>query len=161
LEELIAQAQQEDFTPEKILVATGTGGTLAGLIIGAHMLDLDVDIIGVSVLSDAQTTKNRVLNLISRIIDEYPEVGDFKANVNVDDSFIGEGYGILSDGVKTTLDMFAKMDGIILDPVYTGKAGLALLRMALNGNISSDCSTVFWHTGGQPALFAYPDLGDV
>ncbi len=161
MEELLAQVKAEQFVPGKILVPTGTGGTLAGIIVGAHMLDLDIDIIGVSVLSDAETTKDRVGNLISRIIDEYPEVGAFKPKINVDDSFIGEGYGILSDGVKTTLDMFAKMDGIILDPVYTGKAGLALIRMALNGDIAHDTPTVFWHTGGQPALYAYPELGDV
>jgi 1-aminocyclopropane-1-carboxylate deaminase/D-cysteine desulfhydrase-like pyridoxal-dependent ACC family enzyme len=117
IEELLAQTQKEGFIPEKILVPTGTGGTLAGIIIGAHMLNLESDIIGVSVLSDAETTTSRVQNLISRIIDEYSEVGTFKPNINIDDSFIGEGYGIFSDGVRTTLDMFAKMDGIILDPV--------------------------------------------
>jgi len=161
MEELLSQAKKEDFIPEKIIVPTGTGGTLAGIIIGAHMLNLDIDIIGLSVLSDTETTTSRVQNLISRIIDEYPEVGTFKPKISLDDSYIGEGYGILSDGVRTTLDMFAKMDGIILDPVYTGKAGLALIRMALNGDISSDTPTVFWHTGGQPALYAYPELGDV
>lgn len=159
MEELQVQAQKEGFLPDRILVATGTGGTLAGLIIGAHMLDLNVEIVGVSVLSDAETTRDRVCSLISRVIDEYPEVGSFKPNVLVDDTYIGEGYGVLSDGVRTSLGMFAKMDGIILDPVYTGKAGLALVRMALNGDIPSDSPTVFWHTGGQPALYAYPELG--
>lgn len=159
MEELHQQAQEEGFSPQNILVATGTGGTLAGLILGAHMLDLDVNIIGISVLSDAETTKARVQSLISRIIDEYPEVDAFKPTINIDDGFIGEGYGVLSNSVRTSLDMFAKMDGIILDPVYTAKAGVALMRMALNGDITSDVSTVFWHTGGQPALYAYPDLG--
>jgi D-cysteine desulfhydrase family pyridoxal phosphate-dependent enzyme len=160
MEELLSQTKKEEFMPKKIIIPTGTGGTLAGIILGAHILDLDIDIIGISVLSDTETTTSRVQNLISRIIDEYPEVSSFKPKIKVDDSFIGEGYGILSDGVKTTLDMFAKMDGIILDPVYTGKAGLGLMRMALNGDIPHDCPTVFWHTGGQPALYAYPELGD-
>jgi D-cysteine desulfhydrase family pyridoxal phosphate-dependent enzyme len=159
MEELLLQTQQEGFAPQNILVSAGTGGTLAGLIIGAHMLSLDVNIIGISVLSDAETTKERVRSLISRIIDEYPEVDAFTPTINVDDSFMGEGYGILSDGVRTSLDMFAKMDGIILDPVYTAKTGVALMRMALNGDIAHDSHTVFWHTGGQPALYAYPDLG--
>jgi D-cysteine desulfhydrase family pyridoxal phosphate-dependent enzyme len=161
MEELLIQVQKEEFMPKNIIVPTGTGGTLAGIILGAHMLNLDIDITGISVLSDAEATTGRVQNLISRIIDEYPEVKAFKPKIKVDDSFIGEGYGILSDGVRTTLDMFAKMDGIILDPVYTGKAGLALMRMALNGDIPYDAPTVFWHTGGQPALYAYPELGDV
>jgi 1-aminocyclopropane-1-carboxylate deaminase/D-cysteine desulfhydrase-like pyridoxal-dependent ACC family enzyme len=53
------------------------------------------------------------------------------------------------------------MDGIFLDPVYTGKAGLALMRMAINGDIKSKEHTVFWHTGGSPALFAYPELAKI
>jgi D-cysteine desulfhydrase family pyridoxal phosphate-dependent enzyme len=161
MEELHLQAQKEEFSPQNILVATGTGGTLAGLILGAHMLDLDINIIGISVLSDAETTRARVSSLINRIIEDYPEVDTFKPTINVDDGFIGEGYGILSSTVKTSLDMFAKMDGIILDPVYTAKAGVALMRMALNGDIAADAPTIFWHTGGQPALYAYPDLGSM
>jgi L-cysteate sulfo-lyase len=159
MEELHLQTQKERFSPQNILVATGTGGTLAGLILGAHMLELDVNIIGISVLSDAETTEKRVESLINRIIDDYPEVKAFEPKINIDDSFMGEGYGILSSTVKTSLDMFAKMDGIILDPVYTAKAGVALMRMALNRDITADSHTVFWHTGGQPALYAYPDLG--
>jgi L-cysteate sulfo-lyase len=161
MEELHLQAQKERFSPQNILVATGTGGTLAGLILGAHMLELDVNIIGISVLSDAETTKKRVESLINRIIDDYQEVKAFEPKINIDDSFMGEGYGILSSTVKTSLDMFAKMDGIILDPVYTAKAGVALMGMALNGDITADSHTVFWHTGGQPALYAYPDLGSM
>lgn len=161
MEELQHQAKEKGFTPEKIIVTAGTGGTLAGLIVGAHMLNLDVDIIGVSVLSSAEETMDRVTNLISRIIDEYPEVGDFKPKINIDDTFLEPGYGILTNGVRTAIDTFAKMEGIFLDPVYTGKAGLALMRMAINGDFKSDTRTVFWHTGGQPALFAYSALGKI
>jgi D-cysteine desulfhydrase family pyridoxal phosphate-dependent enzyme len=161
MEELHSQTEAIGFTPDKIFVSVGTGGTLAGLIIGAHMLDMDVDIIGVSVLSEAEEAKERVKNQISRIIDLYPEVEDFKPTVNIDDTFLEPGYGIMTDGVRTAIDTFAKMDGIFLDPVYTGKVGLALMRMAINGDIKSNQHTVFWHTGGQPALFAYEELGKI
>lgn len=161
MEELHHQTQELGFEADRILVATGTGGTLAGLIVGAHMLDLDTKIVGISVLDDAETTKDRVQNIISRIIEEYPEVDDFKPDIIIDDNFMGDGYGILTDSVRTALETFAKMDGIILDPVYTGKAGLALMRMALMGDIPSDSPTIFYHTGGQPALYAYSELGIV
>ncbi len=59
----------------------------------------------------------------------------------------------------SAIEMFSKMEGIFLDPVYTGKAGLALIRMALAGDIAPDSPTLFYHTGGEPALFTYPDLG--
>ena len=161
MEELYLQTQKEGFTPEKIIVATGTAGTLAGLIVGAQMLDIDVDITGVSVLHDAEEATLQVKNQISRIIDKYPEVDDFKPKIKIDDTFLEPGYGIMTDGVRTAIDTFAKMDGIFLDPVYTGKAGLALMRMAINGDIKSNQHTVFWHTGGSPALFAYPELGKI
>lgn len=161
MEELYSQTQNEGFTPEKIILATGTGGTLAGLIVGAQMLDLDVDIIGVSVLHDAEEATLQVKNQISRIIDIYPEVDDFTPKINIDDTFLEPGYGIMTAGVRTAIDTFAKMDGIFLDPVYTGKAGLALMRMAINGDIKSGAHTIFYHTGGSPALFAYKELGKI
>ena len=161
MEELVKQTENEGFTPDNIIVAAGTGGTLAGLIIGAEMLDLSVDIIGISVLYAADELKNRVQNQIERVIDTYPEVEDFKPTIHIDDTFREPGYGIMTEGVRTAIDTFAKMDGIFLDPVYTGKAGLALMRMALNGDIKAKEHTVFWHTGGSPALFAYPELSKV
>lgn len=85
----------------------------------------------------------------------FPEIGDFEPDIKIDDSFLGKGYGIVDDSVRTSVDMFARMDAIVLDPVYTGKAGVALMRMALNGGIPHNSSTLFYHTGGQPALFAY------
>ena len=159
MQELKNQFDEHNVFPDKILVAIGTGGTLAGMIIGAHMLDLDVDITGITVLNSADESTERVRDLIERTIDKYPEIGSFKPKISIDDSFIGKGYGELEDGVVSAIEMFAKMDGIILDPVYTGKAGLALLRMALAGDITPETSTLFYHTGGQPALFSYSELG--
>ncbi|MHA2360207.1 MAG: 1-aminocyclopropane-1-carboxylate deaminase/D-cysteine desulfhydrase, partial [Candidatus Thorarchaeota archaeon] len=159
MKELKTQFDEHDTFPDKIIVATGTGGTLAGMIIGAHMLDLDVEIIGITVSRSAEESTERVQDLIERTVDKYPEIGSFKPKIIIDDSFIGKGYGVLEDGVVTAIEMFAKMDGIILDPVYTGKAGLALIRMALAGDIPSDTPTLFYHTGGQPALFSYSELG--
>ncbi|MHA2159684.1 MAG: 1-aminocyclopropane-1-carboxylate deaminase/D-cysteine desulfhydrase [Candidatus Thorarchaeota archaeon] len=159
MEELKTQFKEHNTFPEKIIVAMGTGGTLAGMIIGAQMLELDVDIIGITVSRSAEESAERVQDLIERTIETYPEIESFKPKINIDESFIGKGYGVLEDGVVTSLEMFAKMEGIILDPVYTGKAGLALIRMALAGDISADTPTLFFHTGGQPALFSYSELG--
>jgi D-cysteine desulfhydrase family pyridoxal phosphate-dependent enzyme len=161
MEELQKQTNELGFTPDKIFVSVGTGGTLAGLIIGAHMLEMDVDIIGVSVLSRIDEVRDRVKNQIERVIDLYPEVDSFEPKIHIDDTFLEPGYGIITDGVRTAIDTFAKMDGIFLDPVYTGKAGLALMRMAMNSDIKSDENTIFWHTGGQPALFSYAELGKI
>jgi D-cysteine desulfhydrase len=154
--ELRDQCEELGVHPKKILHPVGTGGTLAGMIIGAKLADLDADIIGISVLRDAKTVKERVREMIIRMFDEYPALIDkFEPDIKVDDRFRGKGYGEMEDGVRSAIQMFGKSQGIILDPVYTAKAGLALLRMSMSGEISSDTSTILWHTGGSPALFKY------
>ena len=159
MEELNTQFQAKSYFPDRIIVAVGTGGTLAGLILGEHILDLDIDVVGISVSKSADVVKNEVRDLITRTVETYPEIDSFEPKIIVDDSFIGKGYGVLEDGVVSAIEMFAKMDAVFLDPVYTGKAGLALIRMALAGDIPSDSSTLFYHTGGEPALFIYSELG--
>jgi 1-aminocyclopropane-1-carboxylate deaminase/D-cysteine desulfhydrase-like pyridoxal-dependent ACC family enzyme len=126
------------------------------MIIGAKLAEFDADVIGISVLRDAKTTKENVGEMIDRMFDTYPALIDkFKPDIKVDERFRGKGYGEMEDSVRSAIQMFAKSQGIILDPVYTAKAGLALLRMVMTGEIASDSPTIFWHTGGSPALFKY------
>jgi D-cysteine desulfhydrase len=154
--ELKGQCEELGVYPKKILHSVGTGGTLAGMIIGAKLADFDADVIGISVLNDAKTIKKRVGEMILRMFDEYPALIDkFEPDIKVDDRFKGKGYGEMEDGVRSAIQMFGKSQGIILDPVYTAKAGLALLRMSMSGEITSDTPTILWHTGGSPALFKY------
>jgi D-cysteine desulfhydrase len=87
---------------------------------------------------------------------EYPSlVPKFSPEISITDRYIGEGYAKMGDTERKAIGMFAKLEGILLDPVYTGKAGVGLIDMALSGEIPADSPTLFWHTGGQPALFAY------
>jgi D-cysteine desulfhydrase family pyridoxal phosphate-dependent enzyme len=154
--ELKEQCEEIGIRPKKILHPVGTGGTLAGMIIGAKLAEFDADVIGISVLRDAKTTKENVGEMIDRMFDTYPALIDkFKPDIKVDERFRGKGYGEMEDSVRSAIQMFAKSQGIILDPVYTAKAGLALLRMVMTGEIASDSPTIFWHTGGSPALFKY------
>ncbi|MFX0045746.1 MAG: 1-aminocyclopropane-1-carboxylate deaminase/D-cysteine desulfhydrase [Candidatus Hermodarchaeota archaeon] len=153
--ELRTQCEETGFFPERIITAAGTGGTLAGMYIGAKMAELEADIVGVSVACDAKETEERVREMVSRTLEDYPALTDpFYPPVMIDERFVGEGYGILDDGVRSAVQMFAKTEGVLLDHVYTGKAGLALIRMALAGEIEANSPTLFWHTGGQPALFS-------
>ncbi|MFW9944631.1 MAG: 1-aminocyclopropane-1-carboxylate deaminase/D-cysteine desulfhydrase [Candidatus Sifarchaeia archaeon] len=153
--ELRTQCEETGFFPERIIAAAGTGGTLAGMYIGAKMVELETDIVGVSVLRDAKETEERIREMVSRTIEDYPALTEpFEPLVQIDERFVGKGYGIIDDGVRSAIQMFAKVEGVLLDHVYTAKAGLALIRMALVGEIEADSPTLFWHTGGQPALFA-------
>ncbi|MFX1416510.1 MAG: 1-aminocyclopropane-1-carboxylate deaminase/D-cysteine desulfhydrase [Promethearchaeota archaeon] len=153
--ELRTQCEETGFFPERIITAAGTGGTLAGMYIGAKMAELETDIVGVSVLRDAKETEERIREMVSRTIENYPALTEpFEPLIQIDERFVGKGYGIIDDGVRSAIQMFAKVEGVLLDHVYTAKAGLALIRMALVGEIEADSPTLFWHTGGQPALFA-------
>lgn len=154
--ELKEQMEQTRFHLDRIIVAAGTGGTLAGMLLGSQKVELDLDIIGVSVISEAEALVERTRDLVERTIDAYPgHFSRFSPKITIDDQFLGEGYGMVSDGVRSAIEMFAKMDAIILDPVYTAKAGLALMRMALSGDIEPGTKTLFWHTGGAPELFTH------
>jgi D-cysteine desulfhydrase family pyridoxal phosphate-dependent enzyme len=158
MEELKQQLEEASFKPEHIIVATSTGGTLAGLIAGAHLIGLDVDILGIDVYDSAESAVSRVAQLVQRMTKEYPSlVPRFTPKISVTDRFIGDGYAVMSETECKAINMFAKLEGILLDPVYTGKAGVGLTEMALSGEIPGDSPTLFWHTGGQPALFAYSE----
>lgn len=122
------------------------------------MVGLNADILGVDVYDSADSAVSRVRQLIQRMIKEYPSlIPKFSPEILVTDRFIGEGYARMNDTELKAIEMFAKLEGILLDPVYTGKAGVGLIEMALSGETPSDSPTLFWHTGGQPALFAYSE----
>ncbi len=155
--ELKRQLEELQFTPEKIIMTSSTGGTLAGMAVGARLAGIDTEIVSFSVFDNAESTNSRVESMITRMSQEYPELGINmrENNFTVDDRFLGAGYGIVDDGVRTAIDMFAKMEGILLDPVYTARSALGLMRMALQNEIEPDTPILYWHTGGQPALFAH------
>jgi D-cysteine desulfhydrase len=76
-------------------------------------------------------------------------------DVEVVDAFLGQGYGIVSDLERNAIQTFARNEGILLDPVYTGRAAGGMLELIQQGQIRKDECVLFWHTGGTPALFAY------
>lgn len=156
MEELKVQLEKADLTPQHIIVATSTGGTLAGLIAGAHSAGIDANILGIDVYDSAESAVSRVQQLVERMIREFPSlVPRFTPEISITDRFTGNGYGLMDGADRKAIEMFAKLEGILLDPVYTGKAGAGLIEMALSGEIAADSPTLFWHTGGTPALFAY------
>jgi 1-aminocyclopropane-1-carboxylate deaminase/D-cysteine desulfhydrase-like pyridoxal-dependent ACC family enzyme len=79
------------------------------------------------------------------------------ADVQVNDGYLGRGYAVLTDAEREAVRLVARNEGVLLDPVYTGKAMAGLVGMIRKGEISPDERVVFWHTGGLPALFAYAE----
>jgi len=137
---------------DAIYFSSSSGGTHAGLSAGAQLfLRPDTKLIGVS----PDDPKDSIQSTVSRIIDGMGErLGvAFENAVSIVDEFIGGGYGIESEAGREALSLVARTEGILLDPVYTAKAMAALIAAVRAGTYTSKQTVLFWHTGGQMALF--------
>lgn len=141
-----------------IVLPSGSGGTHAGLALGAALLGQSWQVIGISVGRDAQSQQTRVAEIIDeccRILD-LPTPPAFR--VEVFDGARGPGYGQPSTEMRDAVLDAARYEGLLLDPVYTGKAFAGLKMLVASGRIPRGARVLFWHTGGVPALFGYPKI---
>jgi L-cysteate sulfo-lyase len=156
MEELVNQFNQIEEKLDYVVCACGTGGTQAGLILGAKLLDVKAKILGASVFAsktDASRTIAQLVNGSAGLLDvDFSIVPE---EVIVFDDYIKEGYGVLNKEVTEAIELVAETEGIFLDPVYTGKAMVALIDLIKKGYFKKDDNVVFFHTGGLPALFLY------
>ena len=156
--EIAEQCKAENIDPDYIFIATGSGGTQAGLMMGTYMGGLRAKIIGISVSGPQADITARVETLIAEL-GEYLEIDTTKIHpVAVYDEFVGDGYGRPTELSQKALEYCATLEGIIIDPVYTAKGLSGLLGMLEDGRVSQDSTAMFLHTGGAPALFAETDL---
>ena len=153
-EEMSLQLQANSIDPAAIFLASGTGGSQAGLTVGLNMVDRgNIPVLGVSVsIEEKQQTRN-----VGKLVGELAAVldVDVDSRAQVDGRFIGEGYGIPSLEMLEALDLCARLEGLLLDPVYTGKAFAGLISRVRGGEFSRKDTVIFIHTGGTPALWAY------
>ena len=154
--ELMNQSTQMRTKIDRILVACGTGGTQAGLVLGCKLYDAKFAVTGISVGPDGRALSNRV----ARLVYEASAITETEFHVTPDDikildEYVGEGYGIVDDKVLEAIRLVAKTEGILIDPVYTGKAMAALIDLIRKNAYAEDETLVFLHTGGLPALFPH------
>lgn len=154
--ELTAQITGLELPVNKIVHATGSAGTQGGLAAGLAALQSDIDLIGISVSADEKTQAAKVHALASETA-RYIGVEDgvAESRILVDDQYIGDGYGMPTPGMLEAVQLCAQYEGILLDPVYAGKAMAGLINMIRCGELGADDTVVFIHTGGSAALFAY------
>jgi D-cysteine desulfhydrase family pyridoxal phosphate-dependent enzyme len=152
--ELLDQMRAGGAEPDYVVHSTGSGGTQAGLVVGARALAPGCRIIGISVSDPKGPFSDDVLE-IARATDEALGLGlDIRPeDVVVFDEYIGEGYGIVDRGVAETIRLIFQTEGIVLDPVYTAKAMVGLIDLVKTGFFKTTDRIVFVHTGGTPALF--------
>lgn len=156
-----AMEMQEDFNrhrilPSHVVMATGSGGTQAGLSLGAHQLGWHTQILGMAVCDDADYFTHKVRQDIEECAQRYGlAIDSADVSVNVNDRYIGPGYAKADDEIFSMIGQLAKTEGIVLDPVYTGKAFYGLVSEIKAGRLSDAQDIVFVHTGGVFGNFPF------
>jgi len=136
--------------------ATGSAGTQAGLLAGIHALGLGWPVTGIGVRAPSELQESRVHALTLRALELLGLAPDLaREKVVVDDRFIGPGYGLPTEGMIEAVQMLARTEGILIDPVYTGKGMAGMISMVRSGRFMHDEDVIFIHTGGAAALFGY------
>ncbi|MFU8826701.1 MAG: D-cysteine desulfhydrase family protein [Brevefilum sp.] len=146
---------EQDVHPDWIVFPSSSGGTQAGLLVGAHLTDYRGRILGISVDEPGKSLQAHVAELATQTACSIGEDLAFDANdVLVNDRYLGGGYAVMGSAEVEAIRLFASYEAILLDPVYTGRAGAGLIDLIRGGFFKPGETVLFWHTGGGPALFA-------
>ena len=156
-DEVLAQVrEQTGQNPDVVIVPTGSCGTQAGLVAGFARHGVSTKVVGFSILKSQEDATNAVDELTKEVLQKLGDK-DLSFQTHVDDCALGDGYGQTTPESIEAIRLTARLEGIFLDPVYTGKAMAGLISQVKRGLIDSDDIVVFVHTGGLPLLFAYAD----
>ncbi len=152
MQEFMAQKVHVDW----IVVASSSGGTQAGMVAGARLFGFRGRILGISIdKPEVELSAGIVAGLASEVCARLGEAHTFAAEeILVNDAYRGGGYGVLGEAEIEAIRLFARTEGLLLDPVYTGRAAAGMLDLIRKGFFSPDETVLFWHTGGTPVLFA-------
>jgi D-cysteine desulfhydrase family pyridoxal phosphate-dependent enzyme len=138
-----------------MVFGTSSGGTHAGLVLGQRVFGFKGKVLGISIDEPEEWLKTHVSKLASDASEKLGERIEFTpAEVSANADYCGAGYGVLTDAEREAVKLFAKYEGLLLDPVYTGRAAAGMIDLIRKGFFKKDETVLFWHTGGQPALFA-------
>lgn len=155
-QELMQQADEMGLRIDRIVTATGSAGTHAGLVVGLQGCNANVPVLGIGVRNPKDRQEAAVHNL-AEVTAAYVGVrgGIPRESVEANCDYIGPGYGQPTEGMKEAVRMLASLEGILLDPVYSGKAMAGLIDLIRKGKFGKDERVVFLHTGGAVGLFGY------
>jgi D-cysteine desulfhydrase family pyridoxal phosphate-dependent enzyme len=157
--ELAEQCRAQELRVDAMAVATGSTGTLSGILLGARLFMPETRVYGISVSPVAAAGKRKTAQIVGEAaallgLDWSPCPED----VSLWDDWLGPAYGVATPEGLEVIELAARTEGYLLDPVYTGKALAGTRGLAERGELHPDETVVFWHTGGAPALFAFPEL---
>lgn len=151
MEEFMKQGVNVDW----MVFGTSSGGTHAGLVLGQRMFGFKGKVLGISIDESEDWLKEHVSKLASDASEKLGKRIEFtEADVLANADYCRAGYGVLTEAEREAVRLFARNEGLLLDPVYTGRAAAGLVDLIRKGFFKKNETVLFWHTGGQPALFA-------
>lgn len=159
--ELDGQLGPRNKFPNSIVFASSSGGTQAGLVVGATLLEKDVSLVGINIdkgETNSPSFVDHVTSLANATAKNLEVHKEYQSgDIILKSEYVGDGYGVVGELEREAISMAARFEGILLDPVYTARAFGGMLDMILKRDFSKGDTILFWHTGGSPAIFAYAE----
>ena len=157
--ELVGQCNDQGLKVDHIVHATGSTGTQAGLVTGLTAIHSGIDLMGISVRAQKEAQEENVYRLACETAELIGSSAALnRSDVVANSDYVGEGYGMPTDGMIEAVEMTARHESILLDPVYSGKAMAGLIDLVRQGFYRREENIVFIHTGGAQALSGYRSL---
>jgi len=155
-QELMQQADALGLRIDRVVTATGSAGTQAGLVVGLEGNNANIPVLGICVRLPREKQEENVYRLAQATADHAGVSGGIRRDAVVANcDYVGAGYGIPTHGMGEAVRLLAQQEGILLDPVYSGKAMAGLIDLIRKGILAKDQTIVFLHTGGSVGLFGY------
>ena len=156
--EMVNQFNTRDLRIDCILHATGSAGTQAGLVVGLEGTRSQIPVLGIGVRAAKEAQETNVYNLAVKTAELLGVPGSVsRESVMANCDYVGGGYGVPTPGMIEAVTMMARLEGILLDPVYSGKGMAGLIDLCRKGHFKKGQNVVFLHTGGSVALYGYMD----
>ena len=157
--ELIAQANEQSLVIDSIVHATGSAGTQAGIVVGAKAMNSNIPVLGIGVNASQEIQEEKVFQLACETSDYMGVSGLVKRDdIVANCDYVGDGYGIPTEGMNDAVLLLARLEGLLFDPVYSGKGLAGMIDLIDQGYFKDQDNIVFIHTGGATGLFAYHDI---
>jgi L-cysteate sulfo-lyase len=159
--ELLNQVNNSGMKIDHIVTATGSAGTQAGLIVGLKAMNAQIPLLGIGVRAPKAKQEENVYNLACKTAEKLGCPGVVaREDVVANTDYVGEGYGIPTESGIEAIKMFAELEAILLDPVYSAKGAAGFIDLIRKGHFKKGERVVFLHTGGSVALFGYDSAFD-
>jgi L-cysteate sulfo-lyase len=154
--EILHQANQQQLVIHHIVHATGSAGTQAGLVTGLRATHSGIPVLGIGVNASREAQEEKVYQLALETADHIGAAGCVqREDVIANCAYVGEGYGVPTDGMREALLLLARLEGLLFDPVYSGKGLAGMIDLIRQGQFKEDENILFIHTGGSAGLFGY------